>query len=301
MITPPMFLGLIFITPPGGAAGPLGIGRACFAGGWVSGANSNIIDYITVASTGNAIDFGDLTVARTYVGGSASDTRGVFGGGQGDAVTIDYVTVASAGNATDFGDHAATGNGRSTASGGSLTRCVFSCEWASNIIEFITIASAGNATDFGNQTHSSQELGAGGDSTRLAFGGGNANIIDYVTIASAGNATDFGDLNNSVNENGGCDNSTRVTFFGGGSLNVIDYVTTQTTGNATDFGDLQAAKNLVGGAGAMDRGVCVGGYSSVDVIGYWDLTSPGNATDFGNLTIAGYGHSGFSDQHGGLQ
>jgi len=46
--------------------------RGCFAGGTDPGM-SNIIDYITIASTGNATDFGDLTVARTYLGATSSN------------------------------------------------------------------------------------------------------------------------------------------------------------------------------------------------------------------------------------
>jgi hypothetical protein len=79
-----------------------------FAGGVVNatGANTNVISYITIATTGNATDFGDLTVARQTLGGCASPTRGVFGGGFVSASnnTIDYITIASVGNATDFGD-----------------------------------------------------------------------------------------------------------------------------------------------------------------------------------------------------
>ena len=33
---------------------------------WSREDNVNTIDYITIASTGNATDFGDLTVARRY-------------------------------------------------------------------------------------------------------------------------------------------------------------------------------------------------------------------------------------------
>jgi hypothetical protein len=40
--------------------------RGVFGGG---ASNSNVIQYITIASAGNAIDFGDLTLGRIYVGG----------------------------------------------------------------------------------------------------------------------------------------------------------------------------------------------------------------------------------------
>jgi hypothetical protein len=35
----------------------------------------NTVDYVTIASTGNATDFGDLTAAKTGVGSCASPTR----------------------------------------------------------------------------------------------------------------------------------------------------------------------------------------------------------------------------------
>ena len=80
--------------------------RAAFAGDDVS--QANVIDYITIASTGNASDFGDLTAGRSGVGAVSSKTRGVWGGGTisgtGAVNTMDYVTIASTGNATDFGD-----------------------------------------------------------------------------------------------------------------------------------------------------------------------------------------------------
>ena len=66
----------------------------------------NTIDFITISSTGNASDFGDLTQARYGLAACSSSTRGVFGGGYapGGVNTIDFITISSTGNATDFGD-----------------------------------------------------------------------------------------------------------------------------------------------------------------------------------------------------
>ena len=71
---------------------------------------TNIIDYITIATTGSAVDFGDLTVPRYGIGATASPIRGIFYSGwisNPSTViynTIDYVTIASTGNTIDFGD-----------------------------------------------------------------------------------------------------------------------------------------------------------------------------------------------------
>ena len=69
----------------------------------------NTIDYITIATQGNATDFGDMTVAaRGLMEGSATtSTRGLLISGKHDSGyynVINFVTIASAGDATDFGD-----------------------------------------------------------------------------------------------------------------------------------------------------------------------------------------------------
>ena len=77
-------------------------------GGTGPAPRTNVIQYVTIASTGNAIDFGDLTVIRQALTGMSSPTRSLFVGG---AITpnpiyniIDFVEIATTGNATDFGD-----------------------------------------------------------------------------------------------------------------------------------------------------------------------------------------------------
>ena len=43
---------------------------------------TNVIQYITIASLGNATDFGDLTQDRERFTGTSNAIRGIFGGGQ---------------------------------------------------------------------------------------------------------------------------------------------------------------------------------------------------------------------------
>ena len=84
--------------------------RGLFAGGQ-NPSNVNTIAYVTIATLGDAIDFGDLAQGGNngqidYLGACASETRGVFGGGQTPTKidTIQYVTIATTGNTLDFGD-----------------------------------------------------------------------------------------------------------------------------------------------------------------------------------------------------
>ena len=64
--------------------------------------------YVTIASTGNAIQFGTLTMgSRYYIGASSTSTRGIWTGGSSYPVhhkEIDYVNFASLGDSLDFGD-----------------------------------------------------------------------------------------------------------------------------------------------------------------------------------------------------
>jgi len=187
--------------------GPAGVSnstRGIFAGGELTAPSysiTNIIDYITIATTGNSIDFGDLLAVGYTKGGTCSTTRGVFAGNKpGNTNVIEYVTINSTSNTTDFGDltvgRGRIGNGIQS----SGTRGIFcggETPIASNIIDYITINSTGNAVDFGDLTvTTSSVVGATSNkTTALSCGMSNSNdSIDTVTIATTGNATDFGDL-----------------------------------------------------------------------------------------------------------
>ena len=267
--------------------------RGVFAGGLISSTSSNVMDYINIATLGNATDFGDLTVAgHTLAGGVTNGTRGVFAGGNNRSNIIDYITIATIGNATDFGD--LTGN-RSDQYGGitSTTRGIWSCGYIGGntaTIDYITIATTGNASDFGDATVARREQTSTSNDTRgLTCGGwtgANSDVIDYVTIATTGNATDFGNLITANYAFGGCSNTTRSVLSGGGvATNVIQYVTIATTGNATDFGDLLTNRYSMISSQSETRGVFAGGHSNSDIISYITIATLGNATDFGDLTV----------------
>ena len=131
--------------------------RGIFAGGYDGPATVfNTIEYVTISTTGNAQDFGDLTSsARSRFSGGCNSTRGIFGGGRTPTRvnTIDFITIATLGNTQDFGD---TSVFRDSSNGGSSpNRVIFAGGYTpttSNSIEFITIAQTGNAVDFGDMT-----------------------------------------------------------------------------------------------------------------------------------------------------
>ena len=79
--------------------------RGLFGGGDPS---SNTIAYVTLATTGNALNFGDLPYDGWGTGAVSNNTRWL---NFGDYSTnrISYVTIASLGDAQDFGDLLTTG------------------------------------------------------------------------------------------------------------------------------------------------------------------------------------------------
>ena len=297
---------------PTGRTEERGRGRGLFNGG---GGPINTIQYIQIQSSGNSLDFGDLTSARDLMGSAASSVRGLFGG-QGSPTfsnTIDFVTIATTSNAIDFGDllaanytpGALASNTRAVWGGGAVPS-----QPSSNVIQFATIATLGNTTDFGDLTVGRRHVGGLSSPTRGVYGAGASpgvtNVMDFITIASTGNATDFGDMTETKNDTAGCSSAIRGLFIGGdsGTLNTIEFITIATTGNGTDFGDLPAAIRY--GAGLTDsiRGVFTGGGApggtSRNSIDFVIIETTGNAQDFGDLITALHYPSACSDSHGGL-
>ena len=182
-------------------------------------AHKGHIDYITIATTGNSADFGQLSVSRPEAAGFGSPTRGICAGGYPAA---DGTTM-------------------------------------SNVIDYVTISTLGNATDFGDLTQARQAVSGASSQTRGVVAGGyvygspagtfNINTIDYITIATTGDALDFGDLivGAMAKSVGNCSDQTRGVFTGGKTaaptyINTIEIVTIATTGNASDFGDLKRTR-----------------------------------------------------------
>ena len=89
--------------------------RGLYCGGASSHPRVNTIDFISIASNGNATYFGDLTVAGRSTKCCDNQVRTVIVGKGASPVsinTIDYVTISSTGSAADFGSdfYAAMGN-----------------------------------------------------------------------------------------------------------------------------------------------------------------------------------------------
>jgi hypothetical protein len=324
-----------YFVPPSGtteqryinvASNAVSAARGLFAGGYSYGnpagsrPTSNVIDYVTISSTGDALDFGDLTESRGPSGGVASPTRGVWIDGDKTASphrtdTIDYVTIASTGNATDFGNTTGShGHGSGNVSDSTRGICGGGNPGPQNNIEYITIASTGNGQDFGDLTVARYGMTAVSSPTRGVFSAGDkgpamSNTMDYITIQSMGNALDFGDGIRNTSGIGAASNSIRGLFANGfiSPYQKIDYITIASTGNAIEFGDMGTDNSrFKTGTSSPTRAVFAGGYgpspaySGRNDIEYVTIMSLGNAVDFGNLTSGRGMAGGCSNGHGGL-
>ena len=128
--------------------------------------------YLTMASLGNATDFGDLSEQCGSMPGCCSNgVRGIRGKGYNSSTTeqttIEYITIASLGNVTAFGDMAQKCSGSGACSDG--TKGLWgggSDPTRYDLIEYITITSLGNSTDFGNLVGTKSTTGClSGDSS----------------------------------------------------------------------------------------------------------------------------------------
>ena len=299
--------------------------RGLIAGGQTApaGAVTNTIEYVSISSLGNSIDFGDLITGHACfapAGNTSSSTRGIFMGG-GTPVRlniIDFVTFSSTGDATDFGDlitsrselGGCSNSTRGISLGGSPGPSI------TNVIEYVTIASTGNAQDFGDLTEAKEQLSGCSSSVRGLVGGGsnpaNSSRIEFITISTLGDAARFGDLTVARNCSGACSNAVRALFGGGRSTstsneNTIDFITIASTGNAQDFGDLTQGRGIIMSAfSSSTRGIWAGGdivpaTGRVNTMDYVTIMTTGNAVDFGDLTsVSRASTATCSNAHGGL-
>ena len=315
------------IIPAGPTENRGGRGRGVFASGFSGAAPSpgnlvDTMDFVEIATTGNALDFGDQSRSGYQQASVSSSIRGIIMGGanpSGSLASMGYVTISSQGGANDYGDlrqaathaGAASNNTRGIIGGGYNTPVYFST------IDYVTIATTGDSMTFGSLSDVRWFAGnTRASTTRLLFIGGatptNLNIIEFIEIPTLGDSQDFGELSGTLKGYGmgcgNCQSSTRTVTMGGwdgsSDRNDIHYLTFATKGDSIDFGDLLATTRGGGSNSNKTRGILAGGRTptQVNTIQYITIASTGNAQDFGDLTsIRAFNCAGMSDAHGGLE
>ena len=321
------------IIPAGPTEHRGGRGRGVFGTGYNNAPNSslNSLQYVTIASTGNTLDFGDLADSSIAKASFGSATRGFWAGGdsvpgQQDNSTIEFTIMSSSGGGNDFGDMTSTKaylNGMSNDVRGFMVGGATTPEYVNqSTIEFVTMASTGNGNGFGDLSTITRSGSSAASNTRgiLQIGQTNPlpgnNLIEFITLSTLGNSQNFGEVS-TLSKTGAAAvaSSTRACFLAGTGTtgngshvsNVIDFVTISTLGNAQDFGDTTVAVSALAGASNSTRGLHAGGRTGTpasealqDVIGFITIASTGNSQDFGDLVTPTRYLAGCSDSHGGL-
>ena len=271
----------------------------------------DIIDYVNIASTGNAVDFGNLQASKQEANAFSSATRGFYFGGDPALNVIDTFVFASTSNATDFGDLTAgskTGVGVANATRGIAYLGNSPAPSVTNVMNYVTMASTGAGVDFGDNEIAKGGNGAGCASpTRGIIVDGDsagANIVLF-NIATTGQSTqEFGQQSQARGGMAGASNATRGVFMGGftpTAQSTIDYITISTLGDATNFGDLNTANYYNAGSASATRAISGGGGSPfTNTIEYIEIPTTGNAVDFGDLTQKRRHLEACSNGHGGL-
>jgi len=255
------------------AAGSGSKTRGIIGGGYSapdSGYSQPRIEYITLASQGDGITFGELSASHfRNSGGCSSSTRGLFFGGGHPSYqnTIEYVEIDTLGNALDFGDQVDSVAWR---------RCLSS---------------------------PTRGFSKGGFPFASSIG------INVVTIASKGDAVEFGKLSQNMHGGDGCANSIRGIYAGGyapgfaTNIKTIQYITMASNGDAINFGDLTTGSDSPSAVANQVRAVISGGYVSpakIKRMEFITIASTGNAQSFGDLSIIDSRACGTTDAHGGL-
>ena len=182
------------------------------------------MNYVEIATIGDALDFANLYMSSYAFASCSSSTRGFIAGGDtpsGD-FQIQVYKIADKSNTVPFGD---------------LSQARFDMKGCSSTVRGVF---GGGRTPNYTET------------------------VDYITMASEGNATDFGDLLVAAYRHASCGNQIRGLWMGGnnpsGNLKTIQSITFSTTGNAIDFGEISFETGSGCPSGYSDSHGGLGGY-----------------------------------------
>ena len=307
-----------------------GRGRGLFVGGGYSPTPTvNTINFVEIATTGDATDFGDISeTVRSAGNGTMSNSIRALncGGARTNTKNIDEIIFTTSGTTGLFGDLTIIDGSQTWGSGvcSNSTRGIIIGGGSNNqksSQQKIELTSRGNSTIFGDLY---VDKNAGGNRILYATGFSSSTVghitnysttapdgdtIIFYTFSSLGNAQEFGEATIPKRYRTTCTNNTRGIIAGGGFPTVVDtieFVTMASKGNGTDFGNLTQSRGGLGGCSNSTRGIFGGGFTNdslggnSNTIDFITISTTGDATDFGDLTYVTSQLPAFSDIHGGL-
>ena len=271
--------------------------RGVFGGG----TDTNLtLDYITIATTGNATDFGDAWYLRESGGAASDGSRGFWYGGHNSANIVSNngysITFATLGNATNtIGD---INNSRARGSmccnkdyiihtGGQSG---YNTNTTNTILRFTVVSGYMAASSFGNMGATKLGHSMWNDTSRyLTFSGSNSTAdIEAGSFTSSGASWIAQLTGNGSQPTGAAGDETRAITFAGTTGTQLDTVVIQNNSNATSFGQLNTNHWTPGASTDGSRIVFAGGSWSGNQndMSYITIATTGNSYDFGDLTVA---------------
>ena len=262
---------------------------------------SNVIDWFSFTSDGNATDWADLQTSSRYApAGHSSSTYGYASGGQPNHY-IEKYPFASQTNATTVGI-LTTNAARDGISETSDTIYAFAAGGGAasyfNVIDRFPYATDSDASDVGDLLFATMSMaGASSTSHGYAAGGGTTgspyrhNQIQKYSFAASANSTDVADLTGQVVKPNGHQSDTHGYKSGG-------YTGSYTTGadsiqkwsfasdaNSTNVGTTIQGRSYAGAHSSTTYGYSSGGAPPTNVIEKFAFATDSNGTDVGDLTV----------------
>ena len=197
------------------------LGHACFSNqtraimfsGQTSSSQPSTMRYVTIASDGDTVDFGNMTFNYRYgsVTGSKIRAMPMGGYGAGTVNTINIITISTTGDAQDFGDlHEIMQDGMGTSTNGTRSLVHTRSSGFTDVsMDQYNPISGGTTFSFGDLTAgrqfspmnsclSSPTRGVFPGGTLAPGAAGTSGVIDYFQFATEGDAVDFGDMHTSA-------------------------------------------------------------------------------------------------------
>ena len=252
------------------------------------------IQKYSYTADGNSTDVSNLTVARGFHAGIASESYGYSAGGQSNNTTIDKFSYSVGSNATDVGDLVQGMSDVQGASSGTYGYTMIGNVQAyGDMIQKFSVVSDGNATDIGNTTSVRYTTGGVSSSTHGYAHGGNifhpsnaTNAIDKFSFSADGNATDIGDLLTATWGQGGQSSET----YGYECKSNVSYEIQKwpfaSDANSTDVGDMTHSNYYQGTSSSTTYGYNAGGWPATNIIEKFSFTTDANSTDVGDILVA---------------
>lgn len=257
-------------------------------GVWMGSWNHGVIQYVSIPTTANSLNFGSCR-SGGHSAGASDGVRGLSFYQHGSTDSIQYVTIATPMNALDFGVY---GSGHSSAAASDGTTAV-TFGGANRPYEsyYVLFSTPMNAVKFGDLNTTAHWCAAVSEGSKGVFDRGsqawNNNEYRYVSISTPSSSIYFGKMQNTRGWTGAASNGVHGLWAGGhngniGNVSTIEKLTLATPGNSSHFGNLTYSRHTADPVANDSRMVAAGGATYSTILDYVSFANGGAASKFGD-------------------